>query len=298
VTLRVPDGTLGGQTVKKAAVSGFILTESSYSPTLEVPWHEHEQASVCFILHGSFTESFDRSTQSCGRFDLTFKPAGLSHRDEYGHIGATSLVIEMAPDRVAQLESAMPLFREPIHFGDAALAGFGMRVYREFLAGDAASRLGVEAAVLELVVELHRVRRIQRAVLEPSWLGRVREILEDCWSEDMSLARLATVAGVHPVHLAQVFRRRFGCPIGDYVRRIRVRRAREQMLDGDRPLAQVAVACGFYDQSHFTKAFKRYMGITPAEFRGQRPPRRARSSRPSVPVTRPSRFTSSPAQRT
>jgi len=269
VTLRVLDGTFGGKTLRKAAVQGFILTETAYSPRLAVSWHEHERASLCFVLRGSFTESFDRGAQLCHRFDLTFKPAGQSHRDEYGPVGATSLVIEITPERVAELDGEALLAEGPVHFGDAALVGFGMRIYRDFVTSDAVSPLAIEADLLELVAQVTRLRRLERAMLRPIWLRQVKELLEDCWSEDLSLARLACAAGVHPVHLAQVFRRRFGCPVGEYVRRIRVRRAREQIVDSDRPLAQIAASCGFYDQTHFTRVFKRFMGITPGEFRSR-----------------------------
>jgi AraC family transcriptional regulator len=81
--------------------------------------------------------------------------------------------------------------------------------------------------------------------------------------------------GVHPAHLARVFRQQYGCTLGDYVRRLRVEFACRRMTTGDTPLVEIALAAGFADQSHFTKTFKSLVGITPAEFQRQFRPRNA-----------------------
>jgi AraC family transcriptional regulator len=78
---------------------------------------------------------------------------------------------------------------------------------------------------------------------------------------------IAAAAGIHPVHLARVFRRHCGYTLGDYVRKLRVDFAARQLLATDEPLAGIAFAAGFSDQSHFTKVFKRQTGMTPADFR-------------------------------
>src|SRR5437667_238344 len=73
--------------------------------------------------------------------------------------------------------------------------------------------------------------------------------------------------GVHPAHLARAFRARYGETLGEYVRRLRLEWAAGEMIATDKPLTFLAVEAGFCDQSHFTRAFKRQFGITPARFR-------------------------------
>jgi AraC family transcriptional regulator len=72
---------------------------------------------------------------------------------------------------------------------------------------------------------------------------------------------------VHPGYLASAFRRHFGCTIGEFVRRQRIALACRALTDGDAPLADVAIEAGFADQSHFTRTFKRQLGMTPAAYR-------------------------------
>jgi AraC family transcriptional regulator len=64
-----------------------------------------------------------------------------------------------------------------------------------------------------------------------------------------------------------VFRQQYGCTVGDYVRKLRLDFASRQLATSSASLAAIALAAGFADQSHFTKAFRRASGMTPAEWR-------------------------------
>jgi AraC family transcriptional regulator len=85
--------------------------------------------------------------------------------------------------------------------------------------------------------------------------------------ENIRMRELADDAGVHPVHLARVFRAQQGRTPGDYLQRLRVRAACDLLRDRDYPLAIVAAECGFADQSHFTRVFRKFTETTPAQFR-------------------------------
>ncbi len=83
----------------------------------------------------------------------------------------------------------------------------------------------------------------------------------------LTLAAIASVVGMHPVYLAREFRKHFRCTVGQYQRRLRIESACLEISRSDTPLAEVAAAVGFYDQSHFSRTFKRITGLTPAEYR-------------------------------
>ena len=101
----------------------------------------------------------------------------------------------------------------------------------------------------------------------PGWLRGVRDLVDAAPGEPPSLAAIAGAVGVHPVYLAQTFRRFCGCSLGEYARRQRLERARRLVAAGHVPLAQIAAAAGFADQSHFTRTFKRFTGVTPRYYR-------------------------------
>jgi len=72
---------------------------------------------------------------------------------------------------------------------------------------------------------------------------------------------------MQPPSLARAFRRRYGCTVGEYVRRLRIEFACRELAGSEKPLASIAQNAGFFDQSHFSKTFKLLTGQSPAAYR-------------------------------
>ena len=72
---------------------------------------------------------------------------------------------------------------------------------------------------------------------------------------------------MHPGHLARVFRVKYGTSVGAYVRGLRLTWAAERLADSDDAIARIAYEAGFFDQSHFTRMFRRHFGFTPHAYR-------------------------------
>jgi AraC family transcriptional regulator len=69
------------------------------------------------------------------------------------------------------------------------------------------------------------------------------------------------------VTLARGFRKAYGRSVGAYLRWLRVARAARELAETDAPLAEIALAAGFADQSHFSNVFRRETGLSPSAFR-------------------------------
>ena len=143
----------------------------------------------------------------------------------------------------------------------------GMRIYKEFRLMDGATPLAIEGLMLELVAGLSRQLNIPLEAKRPHWLDRARDILEADFHDSISLARVAEAVDVHPVHLARVFRKHFGCTPGEYVRHLRIDFACRELSQSDTSLVEIALAAGFAHQAHFSRVFKAQTGMTPSEFR-------------------------------
>lgn len=98
-------------------------------------------------------------------------------------------------------------------------------------------------------------------------MERVRARLEAGWDRRHDLAGLADLAGMTPTALCRAFRRATGRSITEYLLHRRIERALLRLAGGREPVAQVALACGFGDLSHFNRVFRRLTGSTPRAWR-------------------------------
>ena len=85
----------------------------------------------------------------------------------------------------------------------------------------------------------------------------------------LRIADVAASLGVHPVHLARVFRHAWGCSPGDLLRWRRVEQAGGLLRRAELSMAEVALSAGFADQSHMNRAFQTRYGMTPSNYRRQ-----------------------------
>jgi len=108
---------------------------------------------------------------------------------------------------------------------------------------------------------------VSRESSSPAWLSRAMELLRGSFRGPITLDWIATEIDVHPIHLSRVFRKKYGCTMGDYVNRLRVQFACAEMSRGWPALNELALAAGFADQSHMGRVFKSTVGETPAKFR-------------------------------
>jgi AraC family transcriptional regulator len=140
-------------------------------------------------------------------------------------------------------------------------------MYREFSANDDVAPLAMEGILLEILAESARSIGDGNGSNAPIWLRRVREALEESYLLAPSLAELAAIGGIHPVHLSREFRKHYQTTIGEFIRKRRIERACEMLANSATALSEIALTCGFSDQSHFCAMFKTHTGLTPAKFR-------------------------------
>jgi AraC-like DNA-binding protein len=80
---------------------------------------------------------------------------------------------------------------------------------------------------------------------------------------------MARRAGLSTSQLQREFRRLFRMSPSEYLMRLRLQLARRQLTESNAAIGSIAASCGFYDQSHFTRSFKKYIGLTPLAYRRQ-----------------------------
>jgi transcriptional regulator GlxA family with amidase domain len=95
----------------------------------------------------------------------------------------------------------------------------------------------------------------------------VLERVQSGYSERLTVDELAELAGVSVSTLERTFRKLFSVSPTGYLTRVRLHAAKRALLETDESINSIALDCGFYDQSHFTKKFRAAFGQTPSKYR-------------------------------
>jgi AraC-like DNA-binding protein len=127
--------------------------------------------------------------------------------------------------------------------------------------------VALAAHVAETYGGMRRVFSEESGGLSPVDERRVKEMLSSQLDGNISLQTLAAECGISRGHFARMFRRSVGVPPYRWLLLQRVERAKELIRDSSLSLAEIAIACGFCDQSHMTRCFKEMVGVSPGAFR-------------------------------
>ena len=114
-----------------------------------------------------------------------------------------------------------------------------------------------------------------RGGLAPWQERRAKELMSTHLGREISLAFVASECRLSVSHFARSFKQCTGKPPHRWLLENRVDRAKELLIDAELPLAEIALECGFSDQSHFTRVFSRTVGTSPGTWQRLRLRRRA-----------------------
>lgn len=249
----------------------FRVTEAWFPPDAYLSNHAHERATFAIMIDGSFDLMLGGRRLECPPATVLTEPPGESHANEIGSRGAHVVVVSPDPTDDAIVEPCARMLERLNRFADGHITGLGRRLGREVRNPDDVSALAMQALILEMLASAARLDAAKRrGPTPPAWLVRAKEIIHDRFRERLTIAELAREAGVHPAHLASVFREHHGQPIGTYIRRLKLDWAADRLVSTSWPLSRIAAQAGFSDQSHFTRVFKRRRGMTPGQFRKAR----------------------------
>jgi AraC family transcriptional regulator len=226
-------------------------------------------------------EGLPKSTLREFNCKLSFVPAG--HRF-YGWqtprvlTRVTYFYIDLQ-DRMFDLESGTPCptISPRLFFFDQAIWDTALKLKAEVGNSDPGSRQYADALGLVLMHELIRLERAASAATAPlrgglpAWQQRrVMEFIEEHLAEEISLAALAEIVDLSLYHFARAFAQSFGVPPHRYHMARRIDRAKGLLEKPALSVTQIGIQIGFREASSFTRAFRKFTGLTPTEYRRQR----------------------------
>ena len=131
---------------------------------------------------------------------------------------------------------------------------------------------------LQTVLVTHLLRNhCSISIKSPSLSGglskiKLQQIVDYIYANiyrNLSLEELARIVKLSPYHFGELFKQSTGKSPYQYVLQCRIEQSQQLLADGKLSLAEISQAVGFCDQSHFTKTFRRYVGLTPRQYRQQ-----------------------------
>jgi AraC family transcriptional regulator len=262
----LPARSTYGKPVALRDFGGFAVSLGVHAPGETIPAHRHEdEYQWCVTLKGGFEETSGRQQEVCGAGSLLVRPPDCVHADKFD--GQPGVCLNVFPHRSWLEAHGFGALNDAYRHGRSrGLFRRGRAVAREMQTADSSAALAVEGLLVEMLGSLLRLETLTRDG-HSRWLAVAVDEIESNPGATLRLQDLARSAGVSAGHLARAFRAGFGLSVGEYVRERRLQRAATLMRDPRLALAEVAAAVGFYDQAHFSRAFRARFGATPATFR-------------------------------
>jgi AraC family transcriptional regulator len=240
-----------------ARTSWITLHEFFFPPNFCVPAHAHAPPHMLVMLGGALVEHDAGHERQCEAGAMRYSPAADQHAVRIADNGAHCLIVE------ARGFPELRLVRR-VYFEDTDASQVIAPLRQTLFDCPNASPAEIETRALTLFTSVRDRMRPTR-LQHPLWIEDGMNYLNAMSPSREPLAELARSVGRAPSLVARAFRARFGVSVHRHYRRRQIDRAWALMASGGMSLSTIATTCGFTDQSHFTRAFRRETGESPGE---------------------------------
>jgi AraC family transcriptional regulator len=251
--------------VARLRVPGFDVLSGVHEPASVLERHSHDVPTICCVRSGRFTEYYPGKAVDCDPRTLKITPAGEPHWNRFAGVTTFGIRIDVDATRFDGVPEIGRMLDERLFFAAGAFTMLTQQLTVELSRSDPLGAIAAEGLLLELLARMASVRDARATV--PRWLRHADDIVHERVMDPLSVAALATLVGVPATRLARAYRQEYGCTIAQKTRQLRLELAARELTAADANIAQLAVELGYYDQSHFTNAFRRHFGVSPGAYR-------------------------------
>jgi len=263
-------------TSPSATVTELHLSDAEFPQTVAERPTVRMQTSAPIVVDLRLDGRYQQYTVRPG--DFCIAPPGLITASRWR--GSRSiLALELAPWLLASVAETHRIpaaeLQARIAVEDPQVSHLMFALRAEYINGGPSGAAYVDAISRAIALRLLTAHtgqgtpRTLRGGLSRQALRRVLEFVDVHLDEDLGLDSLAAVSGLSTDHFARAFRESTGEPPHRYLVHRRLERALRLLEVSDRPIAEIAHALGFTDQSHLTKLFRRHFGVTPGRVRAE-----------------------------
>ncbi|WP_175623003.1 AraC family transcriptional regulator [Chryseobacterium schmidteae] len=257
------NGEFFGQTNETLSFDGLIITDTEYTHSF-VDWHYHQNPYFTFLLQGNMTEGNKKETYDCSAGTLLYHHWEDAHYNIKPDIFTRGFHIEITENWFEKFQLSKNKAEGSFNIKNPASKLLIHQIFKETKINDPSFELSVNQLLLKIFNQLSSQK--ENLGKKPIWVKQIDEILHENSTEKLSLEELSHTLNIHPIHLSRDFHKYFHCNLGEYLRKLKVEKSLK-LLNEYGSLSEVALECGFSDQSHFIRCFKENIGITPLKYR-------------------------------
>lgn len=257
------NGEFFGQTNETLHFGGVTITDTEYTHPF-VDWHYHENPYFTFLLQGNMTEGNKKEVYDCTAGTLLYHHWQDSHYNTKPDVFTRGFHIEISEDWFEKFQLLKDKTEGSFNIKNPAVKLLMYRIFNETKSIDSSFEISVDQTLLNIFHEIAGSKNNKEK--NPHWVKQIDEILHEAFKEKLNLSDLAKIVNIHPIHLSRDFPKYFHCTLGEYLRKLKVENSLKILNEFD-SLSEVALECGFSDQSHFIRCFKKNIGITPLKYR-------------------------------
>lgn len=242
-----------------------------------VPLHWHERFEILIIDEGSMLAHIAGEEIIAKAGDIIIVNPGCTHEatvieDISYRVLMFELVSQFAQDKTANrilrpFVNNTSVFLPIIKDNDVLeIINHIFKVTEEKRDGFPLMQLGLVYQLLSILFEKHQDTRYIRPVAE----GRLREIIEyitDHYCEDITSADICEMFGYDQSYFCRLFKSVVGVRPMEYIRVLRLEKARRMLINKEVGISKIALECGFSDVNYFTRCFRKHYGLTAGEYR-------------------------------
>jgi AraC-like DNA-binding protein len=219
------------------------------------------QKNECLVIFPGVTHNyFLKDNESCRMIDLVFKPGDLT--------GFPPVDLKNNLPFLHELLSPRGEFMRFVD--DGSLRSVLERILIQYERASPQTPMLLKAYYLELYLYLSKV--VAESISET---GRAQslhvkcglELMVNLFSTNLTVEQIAAEAGISARHFSRLFVKEVGMTVPDYLNLLRIRKAKELLLNTDMDITRIAYAVGYHSSQYFTTRFKRLEHVTPKGFR-------------------------------
>ncbi|WP_449389389.1 helix-turn-helix domain-containing protein [Chryseobacterium lineare] len=259
------NGEFFGQTNSIINCDGLTITDTEYTHSF-VDWHYHENPYFTFLLQGNMKEGNKKEIYDCSAGTLLYHHWEDAHYNIKPDIFTRGFHINITEDWFKKFELSKEIIEGSFNIKNPAVKLLMYQIFKETKFNDNSFDLSVYQLLLHLFDQLSDQKSSSNSEKKPIWVKQIDEILHERFTEKLSLHELSKTLNIHPIHLSRDFQKYFRCNLSEYLRKLKVEKSLKIINDFE-SLSEVALECGFSDQSHFIRCFKENIGITPLRYK-------------------------------